>query len=248
MNVVRKWKRFAIAFDVHGQEQDKDAVRSFLKFCDHWQPSERCLGGDVWDFAALRKGASEEERRQSIIDDYAKGCQFIGDFNPTKQVLGNHCMRVWDWAKSGNGVVADLAGKWRQEIIDDAEKRNCPLAEYSKRSYLPIGTTRHCFAHGAACGIGAARKTAAVFAATGPVFFGHGHQIQYYRAETLRPHFAAMGGCLCKLDHDYNRGQFGTLAQENGWIYGAYAGEDLVWWQAQRSGNKYILPTGIEVL
>ena len=54
---------WAAAFDVHGDQQDKSAVRAFFNFVAEFKPKRRYLGGDVWDFRPLRKKADAEERR-----------------------------------------------------------------------------------------------------------------------------------------------------------------------------------------
>ena len=61
--------RFQAGFDIHGDMQDPAVNEVFFKFAEIWKPKIRICGGDLFDLRPLRKGASEDERRESIRDD-----------------------------------------------------------------------------------------------------------------------------------------------------------------------------------
>ena len=84
------YTRFVFGTDVHGDQQDPQAVSAFHKFCTSWKPQVRIMGGDLWDFRPLRKKACEEERRESMMRDYQMGWQFMETFKPNVFLRGNH--------------------------------------------------------------------------------------------------------------------------------------------------------------
>src|SRR6476469_5531291 len=101
----RKW---CAAFDNHGNEADKSAVKAFFEFNKWFKPEIRVHGGDCFNFAALRKGASDEEKREGIRQDVDAGIDFIKQFEPTHFLRGNHDERLWDASKSDDGKLADF--------------------------------------------------------------------------------------------------------------------------------------------
>lgn len=240
------WRRFVFASDPHGNKQDDDANRALFKFIESWQPTVRVCGGDLWNFAALRKGADEEEKRESLLDDYGAGCEWLDKFQPTHFCRGNHDERLWDWAQLDKGVQSDLAHLWVKEIEGDMKKRRCQMLPYHKRKgILKIGHLK--MAHGFYSGVNAARRTALAY---GSILIGHAHSIQHATIEGLETRMGRIVGCLCQLDQDYNRAHVAALAHEHGWAYGVINDRtgDYQVWQAQRIGNKWLLPTGIEEL
>ena len=68
--LMSNWKKFVFCSDVHGSEQDVKANKALFTFLGDYRPDIRVMGGDLFDFAALRKKASEEERRISIKEDF----------------------------------------------------------------------------------------------------------------------------------------------------------------------------------
>lgn len=252
MGSIIHYKKWVIAFDVHGGEQDKDAVNSFFNFCDQFKPDDRILGGDLWNFAALRKNASAEEKRDSLQTDYNLGCNFRDRFRPTKSLNGNHCERLWEWRDADCGPASDLCAVWCEEIEKYYIKTKCEWKHYSKRNYLPIGNSTNTFvSHGYSHGASAARNMALAFSSVGNVHFGHIHAHQTYSVPTMRSRWATSSGCLCKLDQDYNKTHLGTLAQEHGWAYGVWntkTGEVLSWHARRAASGKFIIPSDIVTL
>lgn len=236
-----KLSSFVFATDLHGTHQDRSAVKALLKFCDQWKPDVKVFGGDLWDFAALRKGASEEEKRESLLQDYAEGLQFIRDFRPQFYLRGNHCERLWDLAEADKGVLSDCAIRMTQEIESEMKKIRCRMIPYeSEDGILKLGNLS--MLHGYAHGVGAARKQALTY---GHSMFGHGHAIDSASVERHGGATGRMVGSLCCRKMKYNRGQIGKLRQENGWGYGAYNERtgDYKAFQAERVGDKFLCAT-----
>lgn len=75
-----KWERFVVASDIHGDEQNVDACNALFRFINWWKPPIRICAGDVFDFRPLRKGASGDEREQSMAADYAAGRGWMDRF------------------------------------------------------------------------------------------------------------------------------------------------------------------------
>lgn len=240
------FKRFVFASDIHGDKQDKTANVALFRFLEHWKPEIRVCGGDLWNFAALRKGADEEEKRESLIDDYGAGCNWIEKFQPTHFLRGNHDERAWDWSKLDKGICSDLARLWVKEIEADIKKRRCQMFPYDKRAgVLRIGHLK--MIHGYACGVNAARKHAWTY---GSCLFGHIHAIDHVTLERTEKTMARAVGCLCVLDQEYNRAHMASLRHAHGWAYGVIDDRTGLYhsWQAERIGSKWLLPTGIEEL
>ena len=93
-------KRFIFATDLHGDQQDKAAVKALFKATESFKPHLRIFGGDLIDARPLRKGAGPEERAESMADDWRAGLKFISEWKPTHLLMGNHDQRLWDLAEA----------------------------------------------------------------------------------------------------------------------------------------------------
>ena len=87
---MSNWTRFIAGFDVHGDKQSKAACEVFFKFAKDWKADIRVMGGDLFDFRPLRRKASEDERRESMREDFEAGIGFLKRMRPTHYALGNH--------------------------------------------------------------------------------------------------------------------------------------------------------------
>lgn len=235
------FKRFVFASDFHGDHHDPKAAKALLKFCNQWSPEIRVFGGDLWDFRAMRKAASEDEKRDSMLRDYADGMQFLRDFKPHYFLRGNHDERLWDLSQMDNGVLSDCAIRFTNEIEEEVKKLRCRMLPYHKRDgVLKIGSLK--MLHGYAAGVNAARKHAWTY---GSCLFGHVHSIDHVTLERTEKTMARAVGCLAKLDADYNRAQIGSLRHAHGWAYGVVderSGKFHVF-QAERVGEKFLCAT-----
>ncbi len=228
-------------WDIHGIHQDPQANKVFFDFATEWKPTIRICGGDLWDMAPLRKGASEDERRQSMREDIQAGKDWFNKFKPTHFLRGNHDQRLWDLATNGNGVAQDFAIEGVLEIEKMVSFHKCHMLPYHKRDgVLRIGNMK--LLHGFASGIYASRQHALTY---GSCLFGHCHMIDEHSIAGLDRRVARCVGALCKLDMDYNARQMGTLRQSHGFPYGLIntkTGNYFVY-QAESIDGKWMLPT-----
>jgi hypothetical protein len=208
-------KRWIFASDVHGDMADPGALNALFAFCRDFKPQYRICGGDVWDFRALRGKASEEEKRESLKEDFVAGCRFLEAFAPTAFLRGNHDERLWDAARRSNGPLADYAG----QLADDAESRlggRCEVRPYHKRKGVArLGHLK--FLHGFYAGVTAARQHALAY---GSCMFGHVHAVDVASVPGIDRRVARSVGCLCTLDFDYDSKSPGSLRHCQGWGYG----------------------------
>lgn len=238
-----KWKRFIAGFDLHGDRQESSVVKAFFEFDKVWKPEIRVFGGDLVDLRPLRKGASQEERAESMRSDIDAGVRFLNEWRPNFWIRGNHCQRLWDTAQSNDGIVADYAQRGVQDFEALCQRLKIKLLPYDKRNgVLRLGHLK--ILHGFHCGVYAARQTALIY---GSALFGHIHAIDEHAIPGPERRVARACGALCQLDMDYNARQPNTLRQANGWAYGVLNEKtgDYFTWQAERIGGTWLLPTNV---
>ncbi len=235
MSDVTRW---AIAFDNHGNKAVKHVVETFFSFIDDFKPTIRIHGGDCFNFAALRKGASDQDKREAMADDFDAGIKFIERYKPTVFLRGNHDERLYDATKSDDGKVRDYADSLTKQI--KAALAGCPMIEYNKRKGVyQLGD--HKVIHGYNCGMYAARHAAAAY---GHVLMGHVHTDNEQSVARIEGAKGHSFGCMCELDQDYNRGHLNTLAQCHGWAYGfLYPSGAVQVVHAKQIDGRWILPT-----
>ncbi len=243
MILKSSYKKFLVGYDIHGDLQDVAANKAFFKFAELWKPEIRVCGGDLWDFRSIRKKASQEEQRDSLQADYEAGLLWLEKLQPNYFLLGNHDIRLWDVAETGNGIAADYAVNCIKEITKLTNKLKCKVFPYDrKQGVLQLGHLK--MIHGFATGIGAARRTAQCY---GSVLMGHGHGIQHVSIEGLENRIGRMCGCLCSLDMDYVRANMGSLMWRHGWAYGVIntISGDYQVWQAEDVNGTWIIPSDV---
>jgi hypothetical protein len=219
----------------------KSSVSVLHNFVSDFKPDVRVFGGDLWDFRALRKGASEDEKRESMSKDYNAGLEFIKRYKPDYFLRGNHDERLWELAESDRGVISDYAMSGVVEIGDVLKKMGCKMLPYHKRAgVLRIGSLK--MLHGFACGIYAARTTALVY---GSCLFGHVHTVDQHSIAGLDRRVARAVGALCSLDMDYSARTPSTLRQANGFAFGVVHKKSGHYFvnQAERIDGKWLIPT-----
>lgn len=233
-----RYQRWCAAFDNHGSEQDETAVRAFFEFVEWFKPTIRIHGGDCFNVSALRKGASDEEKREPIRDDIDAGLNFIGKYKPTIFLRGNHDERIWDACESDDGKLADFAGYLLTDIKEAL--KDAQVYPYDKRAgVLKLGHLK--LIHGYHSGITAARMAAQIY---GSVVMGHIHAVDQFSIPGLERRIGRSAGCLCNLSMKYNRAQANTLRQSHGFAYGLLLPNgEYVYWQAEKVGGKWFLPS-----
>lgn len=217
---MSKPKRFIVVSDIHGDRQDRKATAAALSFLDDFKPEIRVIAGDLWDFGAIRKGASAEEQAQSMASDYEEGKAFAVHFFKGGQenhlMLGNHDVRVYDLARSPDAVRADLGRRMSDDINHTALRSKARLWPYdSRHGVLEIGFLK--VVHGYHTGASACASHSRIY---GNVIFGHVHSIESFQTPGLKQQEARAIGCLCKLDQDYADRKTGKLRWAHGFAYG----------------------------
>lgn len=216
------WKTFVFASDLHGDKQDVPSVKRFLKFCDDFKPQIVIFGGDVFDLRPLRKGASADERMESMREDYNAGAKFLDQLFDRKceqrhLLWGNHDDRLFQGAESGDGVLSDLCSHGVIDLEKKTKRLKIATKPYHKRDgILRIGHAK--YLHGFFSGVFATRQHATVY---GSCFHGHTHTIDEAPVAGLERRVARAVGPLCLLDMEYNARNPNTLRQSHGFAYGA---------------------------
>lgn len=237
---------FLIATDLHGDRQDEKAVKALKKFKAEFKPKFVAFLGDLFDFRALRTGASKEEKMHSMQADFEAGMEFLDWFKPKVITLGNHDQRLWDIVeKDGlkkSGPLVDYASLLIEEFNDFVKKNRVTVLPYGKRKGV-FQYGDHKLVHGFD-GLDPARM-AAVY---GNCLYGHGHAIRSAPAPAMETKVAKMIGFLADKDMDYNRAQTRTLDQQHGWAYGVNLHGKLQVIQATFENNQVAYATDLKVL
>ena len=234
-------KRWICGSDLHGDLADPEAVGVFLKFCEDFKPHKRIFNGDLFDFRALRLGASEHDQQYDCSIDIDGAMRFLGEFRPNEFQLGNHDIRPYRIAEQGKTA---LMRDWAKTVCRDFERAlkglRCGVRDYDSRTgVFELGRLR--FVHGYCCGVSAARKHASMY---GPVVFGHDHSVSRHAYESIDERQAWGGGCLCRLDLGYDDTRPAKLRHEQGFAYGWWDDKtgDFAVQQATKICGKWILP------
>lgn len=212
--------RFIVVSDVHGDEQDHAATAAALAFTKDFNPDIRVIAGDLWDFSAIRNGASEKERTKSMEADFAAGEDFANCFfrggRKNHLMLGNHDVRVYDLESSPDAARSGLGKRMVADIKRVAKDNSAKLWPYDSRyGVLEIGHLK--VVHGYHTGASACASHSRIY---GNVIFGHVHSIESFQTPGLKQQEARAIGCLCKLDQDYADRKTGKLRWAHGFAYG----------------------------
>jgi UDP-2,3-diacylglucosamine pyrophosphatase LpxH len=232
--------RWCACFDTHGDQVDALALEAFKSFVSWWKPQIKIHGGDAWDFRWLRRSASDEEKAESVAEDFESGLDLLKWYKPDVFLWGNHDDRLRRLMDSSHGAQRELAGQWLDRI--SVELRDTKHYPYCKRRGVHV-LKDFSFIHGYGHGMNAARDAANVY---GNVVMGHTHRIDSVRVTSREDKYGYTAGCLCILDMDYTRPNMGTLRHAHGWVYGVVAGGRCIVWQARKYGNVWVLPSEIK--
>jgi predicted phosphodiesterase len=236
----RKLERLLAVFDTHGDHADPKTIDVILRFKKAWKPDLIIHGGDAFDFRRLRVGASEEERRESMGDDLAMGCDFLEKLKPHVWTRGNHCERIYLAAKSTDGDTRRLACQ-DIETIHKSLRGDVKIIPYNKRKVFRYADTN--IFHGFYGGVNAAMQTARAY---GKSIAGHVHRPDVASVPSLDRATCYLSGAGCRLNADYNARQPGTLAQQAGFIFGVKLHGSLTIYSATCEKGIWLLPTGFE--
>lgn len=243
-----KAERFVAVADPHGDEIDPICERAFFRWLDGWKPDVVFHVGDNWNFAAIRKGASPEDKRVSLASDLEAGVRFFERLfaHGSRRFFlrGNHDERLWDMLDSNDAVYRELAERGTRQIEGLCRRHRVKMLPYDvEDGVLEYGKLR--IVHGYAHGQGAAAKHARAY---GHCLFGHTHTQDVMPVENVGAPAVALGiGCLLKTKQTYARANMSRLRHQNGWVYGLIFpdGTHQIF-QAKRIGDSFYAATSIE--
>jgi predicted phosphodiesterase len=216
MNLL-KWKKFIVCSDTHGDCVDQPALNKFLEFNKQFEADIRVHAGDLFDFRGMRLKASEEEKSESMEQDFQAGIKLLEDYKPNYYLKGNHCDRLDRLAGSNNGMIRDAAQSGIKVLNQVCKNNKIKVLPYHKRDgVLKIGHLK--ILHGFYCGLMAAKQHALVY---GSCLFGHVHTSEEYAIPRMERTVARSIGCLAKLDMQYNKTMPSSLRHTHGFAYGA---------------------------
>ncbi len=217
---MAKPKRFMAVADNHGDMQDDVTIAAVLAFREDFDPQIRVHLGDNWDFRNLRKGAGDEEKKDSLEGDWEAGEKFLNDYlsgsGEKVFLFGNHDDRIHQMARSSSGMVRDYAELGIRRMNQTFKKLGVKWFPYdAAEGIYHLGKLK--MIHGYHAGTSAARCHANVY---GNVIFGHVHTQEVSPVASIEPAEARSIGCLCKRNMDYINAKTGKLKWTNGWAYG----------------------------
>lgn len=217
---MKDMKRFLYAPDPHGDEVHRPSWDVAMSFCKDFNPHRRILGGDVWDFRPFRRGASEDEQRESIRGDLEAGLGLMQEFQPTDHCIGNHDIRPWRMRDESDGWKRDYAAAVVEQIEAAHEKLKCRTYGYriDERCQLGPGLSAiHGFAHN----IHAAKTTAEAY--PGGTMAGHVHSVAYFRTASFDIRECWLTGCLRNVMAPFNQTRLATFRHTHGFAWGWYS-------------------------
>ncbi len=212
---------FIICADPHGDQVDgvtRDALFAHIK---ELKPVIRIHLGDNWDLRNLRKGATDDEKAESMKEDWEMGVDFMRQFFDGGKInhflRGNHDERVYKFQESCSGVLRDYADEAVKKLESTVKRSRANMLPYDSRlGILRLGSMK--CVHGYFSGKNACARHAAVYR---QVLFGHVHTDEAYPVESDEgPKEARSIACICKIDMSYNQHQANKLRHRNGWASG----------------------------
>jgi len=242
------YEKFAAVADNHGNEIDPICEDALFRFMDGWKPSIVIHAGDNFNFAALRKKASEKEKSEDMQADLDAGIRFFNryfSYGKTRVFLrGNHDERLWDMLDEIDGRHRKLAQDGVRDIERMCARRKVKMLPYD----VDAGVYQHGklrVIHGYASGKNAGNRHAQAY---GNCIFGHTHSQEIIPVETHEGPAVALGiGCLLQIKQKYARANMGRLRHQNGWAYGLiFSDGTYQLFQAKRIGDSFYAAKDIE--
>ena len=244
---MKRGERFIVVTDTHGDMQDDKTVEGIYSFIADFRPTIRVHAGDAFDFRNLRKGASDEEKAESLEDDWDRGSELLTRvFEGGKKkflLRGNHDERLWDVSRNCSGLVRDYASDGIKRIEALMKKSGAKMFPYdAAKGVLRLGKLK--VVHGYHAGASACRQHAAVY---GNCIFGHVHTIESAAVASLEPAEARSIGCACRDDMDYINKKTGKLRWGQGWAYGeVFEDGSYQLFQARKINGSFTVATEIK--
>lgn len=210
-----------------------------------WKPEIRVHGGDNWDFRNLRKGASDDEKAQSLAADWEAGSDFMRRyFDGGRENIflrGNHDERLYDFTRNATGIIRDFANdgvKRLEGIVRQSHARMLPYDSALGVYELGKLTVIHGYFHG----VNACRQHANTYR---NCVFGHVHTFESAPVPSLKPASADSVPCLCIRDMDWVNKKTAKLRWAQGWAYGLlFANGDYVLHKVRKIDGRFHAATG----
>ena len=240
------FKKFLVCGDNHGGLVSKEAVNKLLAFKKTWKPDHIIHLGDVWDFAPLRNGASQEEKADGIKEDYAAGLEFLDNLKPTHLTLGNHDDRIYQLAdKCRDGILREACSALVDRTEEELRKRRILFTPYKVRAFLRMPEGGPKLIHGFRSTLYPAK---AHHDNWGECLHGHCHTSDSHTARHVDGGKSFSVACLADLDKlTYSDRQPAKLGHRNGWLYGIIHTKTGRWnaWPVVKEDGHWISPQGI---
>jgi hypothetical protein len=240
------FKKFIVGTDNHGELGCPIAIKKFLDFCDDWKPHYKIHLGDAFDFACLRRGASQEDKADGVSEDFHAGMTFLEAYRPHFLTLGNHDDRIWmNTVKCGDGILRERC----QELAAASERRFKQLKikwiPYEVDEYIKLPDTNCKLVHGFPS---SKHPAAAHHQYWGDCIAGHVHKPDEYTARHIDRGQAFTVGCLADIKQmTYANRHPAKLGWRQGWLYGYINTKTGKWnaWNVKNDQGTWLSPMGI---
>ena len=215
-----KYKKWMAIADTHGDMIDWDAANGMLEFKQEFKPDIAVHLGDAFDFRNLRKGASDDEKADSMRDDWDMGLDLLRQYFDGAKVktllLGNHDWRPFEMMESSTGLIRDYATDGVKALQNELKRMGASYLPYdSEKGVYRLGHLS--MIHGYHAGQGACRLHALYYR---NCIFGHVHTIESAPVPSIEPAEARSIGCLCRRDMGYINRSTAKLRWGQGFAYG----------------------------
>lgn len=232
MNVVRRWKRFAVVGCSHGHFIDPVARKAVTDFIKDYKPHRFDHAGDFTDLSPLMGGGKGEG--DPLRPDVDEGLAFLEELKAYKDLElviheGNHEARLRRLSNSNNEVVAECAQALLNEVETKAKLLKARYVEY-KGIWSGDRIGNGLVTHGTIFNENACRDMAEMYCRGGisVVFFAHTHcpgMAMGRRDDT--PLGINVGTLTRRACMDYANSRRKTLSWGQAIAYGEYC-DDLV--------------------
>lgn len=251
---THNWETFVFASDNHGDQADATAIEKFREFCEDFKPKHRIHGGDLFDLRPLRKGASPEEKADTVELDVTAGQILLEWFQPDTLLLGNHDVRLWEGLHSNCGMTSGACYRMLQVLQGSATEEpelGGLLKKVGIKNLLHYHRQKGIYQLGDLNMIHGFRATMCPAKAHsenyGPsVLCGHVHKYDVHTPRHFQGGLSMCAPTLADLDMRYLHRSVAALAHDNGWVYGLVnnrTGKFDMWCvRRQRADNAWIDP------
>jgi len=241
------WEKFMVIGCSHGSLIDREAEQIAKDFMSEWKPKHKAHLGDLWDFAALRRGASPEERQEKISYDYNCGLEMLDWYKPQLLTLGNHDHRLWRAASeyASHTVLAEMLEAKANDAEEQLRKRRIKWCHWGVKNYLTFPCGGPVLIHGYRSTMHPAK---AHFENWGECITAHVHKPNTYVAAHIKGGESHCIGTLADIGKlSYADAYPAKLGWRNGFGYGMINSKTNQWkmWHVTKEGTSWISPHGL---